>query len=102
VFWLSGASLLIVMAGCLAGVFLPARYYDDNLFQRVGMSGLFMFSLARFDQLVRLGELTGNCVPVSTQLCGHVGLAMLVLGTAWKARADYVTRGGISGSLRRC
>ena len=88
-FYVSGISLVIIMLGCFAGIFLPPKYYDDNLLQRLGMSGLFVLCLARLDQLVKAGELTGNCVPVSVQLCGHVGMALITVGTAWKAYRTY-------------
>lgn len=88
-FYISAVSLITIMAGCFAGIFLPAKYYDDNLLQRLGMSGLFMLCLGRLEQLIQAGQMTGNCVPVSIQLCGHVGLAMITVGTAWKAYRSY-------------
>jgi hypothetical protein len=98
-FYISGISLLIIMSGCLAGIFLPAKYYDDNLLQRLGMSGLFVLCLTRFEQLIKAGELTGGCVPVSAQLCGHVGMALITVGTAWKAYRSYVPTNGACGEV---
>lgn len=88
-YYISAVSLMVVMLGCFAGIFLSARYYNDNLLQRIGMSGLFVICLSRFEQLVELGEMTGRCVPISAQLCGHVGMALFTIGTAWKAFVDY-------------
>lgn len=84
--WLvSAVSLAVVMFLCVCGVFAPKAYYDDNLAQRLGMSGVFMFSWPRLMQLIELRDITANTMPVSAQIAGHVGLALFAVGTAYKA-----------------
>lgn len=89
---ISGTSLMTTMVLCLVGIFTPARVYDDTFLQRLGMSGTFLFCFGRFRQLVEFGAMTGNCLPVSVQLVGHVGLALFAMGTAWRAVRDYRRR----------
>lgn len=84
--WLvSAISLSIVMALCVVGVFIPKKYYDDNLAQCIGMAGVFMFSWPRLMQLIEVRDITANTMPVSAQLAGHAGLALYAIGTAYKA-----------------
>lgn len=84
--WLvSAVSLTLVMTLCVVGVFIPKKYFDDNLAQCVGMAGVFMFSWPRLSQLIEMRDITANTMPVSAQLAGHVGLALYALGTAYKA-----------------
>lgn len=86
VMWLiSAVSLTIVMALCLIGVFIPKKYFDDNLAQCVGMAGMFMFCWPRLAQLLERQEITANTMPVFAQLVGHTGLALYAMGTAYKA-----------------
>jgi hypothetical protein len=81
----SAVSLTIVMVFCVIGVFIPKAYYDDNLAQRIGMAGVFMFSWPRLSMLLERQEITSVVMPVSAQVLGHVGLALFALGTAYKA-----------------
>ena len=93
-YYLSALSLLVIMLLSLAGIFLPDRIYNDSLPERVGLSMLFMFSLGRFNQLVDFGMMTGRCLPVSTQLCGHAGIAMIMLCQAYRAIKRHRRPGG--------
>lgn len=83
------------MVLCAVGIFAPARIYDDSLLQRLGMSGMFFFCFGRFRQLIEVGSMTGNCLPISVQLVGHVGLAIFAIGTAWRAAHDYRKRASL-------
>jgi hypothetical protein len=80
----SAVSLSITMGLCVAGVLTPKALYDANLFQRLGMAGMFAFSWPRLVQLFETHTITGNCMPVSAQVCGHVGIALYATGTAFK------------------
>lgn len=81
----SAVSLSLVMALCLVGVFIPKRFYDDNLAQCIGMAGVFMFCWPRLMQLLERQELTSIAMPALAQTAGHVGLALYAVGTAYKA-----------------
>lgn len=83
--WISAVSLSIVMSGCLVGTFAPTHVYNDNLAQRLGMFGVFMFCFQRFVLLMEHMELTSRYMPASAQLAGHIGLALFTIGTAYKA-----------------
>lgn len=84
--WLiSAASLSIVMALCVIGVFIPRKFFDDNLGQCIGMAGVFMFCWPRLMQLIEHRELTSIAMPAEAQMAGHVGLALYAIGTAYKA-----------------
>lgn len=86
IMWLiSAVSLTIVMVLCFVGVFIPKKYFDDNLAQCVGMAGMFMFCWPRLAQLLERQEITANTMPVFAQLVGHTGLALYAMGTAYKA-----------------
>jgi hypothetical protein len=83
--WLvSAVSLSITMALCVVGVFIPKTYYDDNLLQRIGMTGVFAFCWPRLMQILDRFELTSATMPVSAQVFGHVGLMLFAVGTAYK------------------
>lgn len=81
----SVVSLAVTMILCLVGVFIPPRFYDDNLAQRIGMAGVFTVCWPRFWHLIDNQGFVGNCLPVAAQVLGHVGLALFALGTAYKA-----------------
>lgn len=84
--WLiSAVSLAIVMVLCAVGIFIPKKYFDDNLAQRVGMAGIFIICWPRLDQLIDRQEITGNCMPVTAQFAGHLGFALFAVGVAYKA-----------------
>ncbi len=84
--WLvSAISLSVTMLLCVVGVFIPRTYYDDNLAQRLGMVGVFLFCWPRLVQLLERQEITGYVMPVTAQVFGHVGLALFAVGTAYKA-----------------
>jgi len=70
---------------CVVGVFVPKAYYNDNLAQRIGMAGVFMFCWPRLVQLFEHQMIRNNCMPVEAQVAGHVGLALFAIGTAYKA-----------------
>ena len=84
--WLvSAVSLAVTMILCLVGVFIPSRFYDDNLAQRAGMAGVFIVCWPRLVHLIDNQGFVGNCLPVAAQVLGHVGLALFAAGTAYKA-----------------
>jgi hypothetical protein len=80
----SAFALAITMACCFAGTFAPKHIYDDNIAQRIGMAGVFMVCWPRFWHLIDNQGFVGNCLPVTAQIFGHVGLAAYCAGTAWK------------------
>lgn len=82
---ISAVSLFITMTLCVIGVFVSKKYYDDNLFQRIGMAGVFIFCMPRFIQLMSKQEITTVVMPLTAQLFGHVGLMLFAVGTAYKA-----------------
>src|SRR5574341_765172 len=101
---ISAVSLVIVMAGCLAGIFAPKHIYNDNLAQRIGMAGVFCFCWPRLAQIIDQQALSAQVVPAAAQLAGHVGMACFVLGTAFKAwrhrpHADGAYVAGVSPRL---
>jgi hypothetical protein len=98
---ISAASLGVTMLLCVLGVFIPKVYYDDNLAQRIGMAGVFIFCWPRLVQLLEAREITGLVVPVPAQLAGHVGLAMFAVGTAYKVWKHRPGRGQPRGPNRR-
>lgn len=79
---ISVISLSIVMGCCLCGIF--SNSFHDNLAQRLGMVGIFLFSLPRWIQLLQTQELTSVCMPADAQVLGHVGLALYCVGTTFK------------------
>lgn len=82
--WLvSAISLFVIMATCMLGVFTPSYIFNDNLFQRLGMTGMFFFSLPKFLMVVEQQSLQTNCLPALPQVLGHVGTALFCLGTMW-------------------
>lgn len=91
--WLvSALCLTVTMTLCVVGIFGPKAWYDDNLLQRLGMTGIFGICWPRLSQLLELQQLTNNCMPASAQLAGHIGFALFAVGLAWKARQDYVAK----------
>lgn len=73
----SAASILIVMALCVAGVF--SCKYDDSLIQRVGM---FLLFIGLFPSLK---SVWGNDEVHIGTASATVGLAAYAIGTACKA-----------------
>ena len=81
----SAVSLGVTMLLCVVGILVPKAYYDDNLAQRLGMAGMFIFCWPRLVQLLETREITSLVMPVTAQVLGHVGLALFAIGTAYKA-----------------
>jgi hypothetical protein len=79
---LSAACLAVVGLLCIVGVFHPR--YKDTLLERIGMSLVGLWCLARIAVKVSAGEQTE---PVHLLL--HVGLACFAVGMAaakWRSR----------------
>ncbi len=92
-YWVSAVSLAVVMALCFAGTFAPKTIFDDNLAERAGMAGIFMFCLARFTRLIEAGEMTSHLIPGTIQVIGHAGLALYFSGAAGAKIAAWRRKG---------
>ena len=87
--YVSICALSIVAVLCLVGVF--SSHFDDTLGQRVGMSLIAIWCIAR----VQTKMLDPDTEPVHLLL--HIGLASYAIGTALKH-----WRKGRADELRRC
>lgn len=76
----SAVSLIVIVVSCTVGVFAPRALYDDNLLQRVGMSGMVFFCLPRLMMILDEQALSARCMPATAQLLGHVGVACYCVG----------------------
>jgi hypothetical protein len=89
---ISALCLAIIGALCLVGVFHPR--YDDTLGERLGMSLVGMWTLARLPiKVAQVFDLVdGDTEPVHLML--HIGLASFALGMAWAKWRAFKRHGG--------